>query len=1002
MGELILLVAGETTFPPIVLLAPVWVAALFALALTVLVWQRRMLKHGHSLFWAMFWVSLWMFAHAMGTTAFSLPYKYMALEIELSSQFLAVGGWLLFVQEYVRGAKYKWRWFPAFLWRIIILDTGVIFTNAWHHLIWKEVFWPPVSFFAPLRVVPGTLLYIQQSVLVFMYGAGIIILLRQMRRRKGVFRKQVAIILIASLWLAVGHLLDIADIHPLGPVDVLPLAVIVGGLLLVWGVLQTHLLAFTPALREHILDIVPVFLMAVDHEGRIIDVNATLEAASSLSKATILGQSYRQVFAAWEKQIEQVEHAKAYPVDVPFRIRGKTLYYQVTVVPLDSDGGRLLLAQDVTPERSLRQEIVETNERMENFLSNSPDAILIKDAQGRWVLANQAALELLGIPEKAYRGKTDAQLAESFPERKETLAMCAESSRQAWESGHTIHTETLLQLPDGEAKILDVVKTPLYHLDGSPRELLVLMHDITTQKRVEQRMRQQAVRLQLMLEIMASMNALQKPHEIQAYLCRQSVELLNADGSRLYINDPERHWLHCVASYPPSADCQEYPAAHDEGVLMHIVRTRQPLLIDDYAQWPERLEYGDELPPYHGVAGVPIIWQDEVQAVLVVFSFSPAHTFDADAVDLLSLLANHASGVLEITYLLQNESRQRELAESLRRTALALNGSLHLKDVFVHLLEEVRHLLPYDSASVMKIFEEDGVARVVHTVGYEQFLTPDQLQHLPQLTWHITDVPNLLQMVTTGRPVSIPDTHVDPEWTVLPVSAHIRSWIGAPIVVNGKVNLIFSLDSVTPHAYRKSHEFLLSTFASHVSLAVQNALLFERIREMALTDELTGVPNRRQVFVLGEREVRRAQRFSQPFSLIMLDIDYFKRINDTYGHLIGDEVLKAIAVRCQSVIREVDVIGRYGGEEFCVLLPEAGLDDACKVAERLRQTVSGESLPTSAGGLSLTISLGVATLTPDIETLQDLLDVADQGLYMAKQSGRNRTRSMQGGKTSAC
>lgn len=996
MRELVLFPMGDAVPSSIVFLAPCWIAAFFTLAITVLVWQRRTLKHGLALFWATFWISVWMFAYAAGTTAYSLEAKRLALGIELNAQLLAVTAWLLFVQDYARGEEYRCRWLSGFLWGAIVLNMGVILTNGWHHLVWRKVLWPPTEFFAVLHVVPGTWLYIQQSVIVSAYLAGITILLRQMRHRQGVFRKQVAIVLIASLWLALGHLLTIANIHPLGPIDALPVTVIVGGLLLAWGVLRTHLLAFTPALREHILDVIPGLVMALDRDGRILDMNAALEAVVGKPKEAILGRPYHQVFAAWEEQIARIENAETYPVDVSFPEAGKPLCYQITITPLDSDGGRLLLAQDVTRARALQRDIVETNARMWGFLANSPDVIVIKDADGRWVLANQAALELFGFSETEYRGRTDAQLAESFPDRREAISVCAENNRQAWESRRTIHTEHLLTLPGGGVRILDIVSTPLYHPDGSPRELLVLMHDITMQKETEQRMRQQTVRFQLMLEITARMNALQTPEEIYAYLCRQGTDLLSADGSALYLHDPERHLLHYVASYALPENCPKRQISCKEGVMGRIVETRQPLLINDYGEWLEHLlEYHQGTPPYHGVVGVPIVWQDSVHAVLTVLSRSPQSAFGRDAVELLYLLANQAGGVLESAYLLQNESRQRELAESLRRTTLALNTSLELDEVFTHLLEEVRRLLPYDSASVMKICDEDSVARIVHAVGYESYLSPDQMQYLFHLRLRIADVPNLLQVVTSGKPTSIPDTRADLAWAVLPTSPHVHSWIGVPVLVNGKVTVIFSLDSVTPHAYQKNHEVLLSTFASHASLAIQNALLFERIRKLALTDELTWVPNRRQIFMVGEREVRRAQRFSQAFSLIMLDIDHFKRINDTYGHLIGDEVLKVIARRCQGVIREVDILGRYGGEEFCVLLPEANLAQAHKVAERLRLIVAEEALPTSAGGVRLTISLGIATLTPDTETLQDLLDVADQGLYTAKQDGRNRVRSVQ-------
>jgi diguanylate cyclase (GGDEF)-like protein len=123
----------------------------------------------------------------------------------------------------------------------------------------------------------------------------------------------------------------------------------------------------------------------------------------------------------------------------------------------------------------------------------------------------------------------------------------------------------------------------------------------------------------------------------------------------------------------------------------------------------------------------------------------------------------------------------------------------------------------------------------------------------------------------------------------------------------------------------------------------------------------------------------------------MLDIDYFKRVNDTYGHMIGDQVLEQIAVRCRSVLRVSDMIGRYGGEEFVILLPETDTDSAYTIANRIRLLIMDRPIYTERGEISLTVSLGVASMTGDCDIrLEQVLDHADQALLRAKESGRNR------------
>ncbi len=192
-------------------------------------------------------------------------------------------------------------------------------------------------------------------------------------------------------------------------------------------------------------------------------------------------------------------------------------------------------------------------------------------------------------------------------------------------------------------------------------------------------------------------------------------------------------------------------------------------------------------------------------------------------------------------------------------------------------------------------------------------------------------------------------------------------------------------------SFRSTDQELLSLFASQAASALENARLYERLQRQAITDELTGVYNRRGLFELGRREVERSRRYHHNLSAILFDIDHFKQVNDHYGHAVGDQVLAALGKICYSSVREVDIVGRYGGEEFVVLLPEVDLIVAKQVAERLRSVI-GQIIVAldEQEELRLTVSLGVASLAENDSDLDALLNRADDAMYAAKNAGRNR------------
>jgi diguanylate cyclase (GGDEF)-like protein len=171
----------------------------------------------------------------------------------------------------------------------------------------------------------------------------------------------------------------------------------------------------------------------------------------------------------------------------------------------------------------------------------------------------------------------------------------------------------------------------------------------------------------------------------------------------------------------------------------------------------------------------------------------------------------------------------------------------------------------------------------------------------------------------------------------------------------------------------------------------QRKKLERELERQAHTDYLTGLANRRHFLELAEHEVAHAKRYGGALSVAMLDLDHFKKINDTYGHQVGDLVLKELARICQRMLREVDVVGRLGGEEFAILFPETGGNEAYEIVERLREAIANSPVALDQGRtLQFTASIGIASFIESDLSIDILLNRADKALYEAKTGGRNR------------
>ena len=216
--------------------------------------------------------------------------------------------------------------------------------------------------------------------------------------------------------------------------------------------------------------------------------------------------------------------------------------------------------------------------------------------------------------------------------------------------------------------------------------------------------------------------------------------------------------------------------------------------------------------------------------------------------------------------------------------------------------------------------------------------------------------------------------------------------VAIPLMIESEIIGVLNLNDNEKGFYNVGDLDFALNVSEFVALAISNALLFETVEKLSVTDGLTGLDNHQQMQALLKNEVIRCQRYSSSLSIIMMDIDHFKNVNDTYGHQKGDDILLDFASTMKKFCRSNDVAARYGGEEFILVLPETKVEGAVYIAERIREEMASQTFKHKGQDFKVTVSCGIAEFDSKItKNPADLIKIADQALYKAKHEGRNRT-----------
>jgi diguanylate cyclase (GGDEF)-like protein len=468
-----------------------------------------------------------------------------------------------------------------------------------------------------------------------------------------------------------------------------------------------------------------------------------------------------------------------------------------------------------------------------------------------------------------------------------------------------------------------------------------------------------------------------------------TLDSLGLDCGLVHLIEPRSGELELRAQQgpPPPDEVRRLPRG--KSWAWQVLEAEEPLVLLDAGQAAGLGRPGRT--PAEPLAGVALRFQARRLGVLTVVG-RPGQEFTAEELGLLGAIARQVSLALENAQLYSQSRRKAQEFEALYQVSRAMASSLELQEILERISRSVSGLLEGRAMALM-LLGPDGHS-LTTVAGYN--LPEETPEMAGRAAWSSPSV----AAVREKRPIAIGELGSDDgyaEWVAAVTARGYRSFLAIPLIVQDRALGCMNVYGTDPHNFGEDEVQLFSTFASQAAVSIENARLFEETRQLAITDPLTGLANHRQFYNQLSREVRRAQRYERPLSLLMLDLDLFKQFNDRYGHLAGDQALREVAEVLRQNARSVDILARYGGEEFALILPETDLKRATSQAERVRAAVATfPFLGAGAGPGSLSVSIGVAALHGKMRKGQELVHDADQALYRAKAQGRNRIESAPG------
>ena len=423
------------------------------------------------------------------------------------------------------------------------------------------------------------------------------------------------------------------------------------------------------------------------------------------------------------------------------------------------------------------------------------------------------------------------------------------------------------------------------------------------------------------------------------------------------------------------------------GVIGGITRRRDVVRLCGLRPGFRGLAYYRQPPGVTEFLGVPIIEKGHLRGVICV-DRKASRPFDEEEAQIVEESASYVLRAIENERMVSTIEQTRFEVGRFFEASRRLNGVLTPEEVYEVALESVGEIAPFDFAAIT-LFDDDMEHHRVVRVSGDGATTPGEWKDI------IFDSnQGLASMVVKNRHyLPVGGRLRDRKAVVLTGEqdfSALQSLLVLPLIAQDRPVGTMIIGHHEPNQFPAQRREMLEVVSNQVAVTMQNARLYSQMENMAKYDALTGLANRRSFEERLAETMARHKRSGRTFGMVLTDIDHFKSVNDTYGHPVGDEVLRQVGRTFTELMREIDMPARYGGEEFVMILEDTNLEGARQVANRLREAIGALRFETDQGPLQCTISMGIAMGPWDCDDPHGLVDLADQALYHSKENGRNR------------
>jgi diguanylate cyclase (GGDEF)-like protein/PAS domain S-box-containing protein len=612
---------------------------------------------------------------------------------------------------------------------------------------------------------------------------------------------------------------------------------------------------------------------------------------------------------------------------------GSRLYVTMEASPIMDDAGNYIGGVagviDVSERRRVEEELLDAGEKLKRTFDSISDMVSLHDRNFRIVRVNKAMSDFFGKEPEELIGRYCYEL---FHNTKEPWPDCPH--RRAMDSKRPV-TADVNDPHIGCA--LEISASPVFDKEGNVMETVHIAKDISIRKRSEMALKESERRYRELIASLPEAIVVWQGGEI-VYVNNSGIELFGAARPAQIIGN--------------TADVIMHPDS-SESIKKHITGSLN--------------------------SGHPFSLS-EVKMLRLDRS-----AFDADISGAPATFFGRPASQIVVRDITLRKRAEDELMKSrmelsvLYSVSSAISRTIDMKELADIILDTITGIGMFETHRKGGIFiiEDDRMELVAHLGHSAEFLSLHNNMRVGDCLCGLS--------AESGEIIISTDAHHDDRHSIRYPEMSSHGHIIIPLKTKEKVMGVLYLYLSSDFVIEESRIKLLETIGGQLGVAIENARLYEETKRFSLHDPLTGLANRRYIDIVLERNFAAAKRFKKPFAIIMADIDHFKNYNDTYGHIAGDRMLINVAKILEKETREVDLISRYGGEEFLILLSEADIDRARSVAEHKRKAV--------AEAAGITISLGVASYNDKINKPEELIKHADKALYQAKQNGRNRVEA---------